>query len=601
MRDIFHKLTVLFDAHERRRAVQVFLLMLGTAILQMLGIFSVNPFVMVLSIPDVVQSNRYFAAVYDGLGFTDSGSFLFLVGLIMLGLFMASITFRALTSYAIARFSSMRLHTLSMRLLAVYLRQPYIFFLNRNTAGLGKLVLSEAAKVTKGVLLPLLHISADSLMVLAVIGLLVVIDPVIALVVAIGLGGAYAALYYLSRSYLSRIGKDRLQAEHRRFILANEALSGIKELQLLGRERAYLQRYREPSERYARNHAAFKLVSTMPRYGMEAITFGGVFGLVLFLVSREGGVIGALPLIVLYAMATSRLLPAFQQIYRNLSEIRFSYAGLESVYNDLTANEGHRLTKPGKVRIAEEERIGGSIRLDDVSFHYPGTERFVVRGLDLEIPAGSSAAFVGSTGAGKSTTVDLIMGLLEPSEGSVVIDGRRLDGRKLRAWQQNIGYVPQTIYLSDDTVRANIAFGIDPELVDEEAVRRAARIAHIDDFIADELPKGYDSFIGERGIRLSGGQRQRLAIARALYHDPKLLVFDEATSALDNSTEAAVMEALQELRGNRTVILIAHRLSTVKTCDQIFVLEQGRLVERGTWAELAESGQTFPQLAAINK
>jgi ABC-type multidrug transport system fused ATPase/permease subunit len=492
------------------------------------------------------------------------------------------------------------MHTLSMRLLAVYLHQPYVYFLNRNTAELGKLVLAEATKVTKGVILPLLHIFADGLVALAVLALIVVVDPVISLVVAIGLGGAYGGIYYLSRSYLSRIGKDRLHAESKRYVLANEALSGIKELQLMGRERAYLQRYREPSQRYAHNQAAFKLVSAMPRYGIEAIAFGGVLAVVLYLVNREGSLMDALPLIVLYAMATYKLLPAFQQIYQNASEIRFSYAGLESLYNDLTANEGRPRGKPGKPSEAREERIGGPIQLDNVSFRYPGSERYAAKGLSLEIPEGSSAAFVGRTGAGKSTTVDLIMGLLEPTSGRILIDGRRLDDRKLRAWQRNIGYVPQVIYLSDDTVTSNIAFGIAPEKIDQEAVKRAARIAHIHDFIS-ELPKNYDALIGDRGIRLSGGERQRLAIARALYHDPNLVVFDEATSALDNSTEAAVMEAIDELRGSRTVIMIAHRLSTVKACDRIFVLEHGRLVENGSWAELAERGQVFRQLASINQ
>ncbi len=592
---IFRMVSALLNAHERRRAVQVFGLMLLMAMIEAMGVASIMPFVAVLANPDIITSNSYLALVYDRLGFSDPDAFLILLAIIAIGLFLAGLASKALTLYALVRFSTMRLHSISNRLLRAYLGQPYSFFLGRNSADLSKSVLSEVGKVTNGVMMPLLRILSGSIVAVGILVLLLFIEPILSIAVTFILGGAFSVVYIVTRRLLHRIGKDRVNANEMRFVLANEALSGIKELRLMGRIEAYLQRFHQPSERYARHQATSRIISDLPQFGIQALAFGGALFSVLYLKADRGGLDEALPIISLYALAGYRLLPAFQLIFSNLTRLRFSIPALEALYNDLTRKEAN---VPFNDRRGEcfGERLNGVLRLQNVSFSYPEMDRSAVKHLNLDIPRGTSTAFVGSTGAGKSTVVDLILGLLTPTEGQLLVDDQLLEGASLRAWQDNIGYVPQATYLADDTIASNIAFGVPYSKTDTAAVEQAARAAQIHAFIVDDLPEGYETVVGERGVRLSGGQRQRLAIARALYHNPEIVVFDEATSALDNMTEAVVMEAIEALRGDKTVIIIAHRLSTIQQCDQIYVLQDGEVTAEGTYSELLESSTHFKKL-----
>lgn len=590
------KLRTLLTDSEFTRAKFVFILMLGMASLETLGVASIMPFVSVLANPEAVETNPYLTALYDYIGFSNTQTFLFFLGIVVLFLFVSTLVFKALTTYAIARFSFMRLHSISCRLLEAYLRQPYEFFLSRNTADLSKVVLSEVQQVTGSVLIPFLRILSGGVVAIAIVTLLLVVEPQLSLIVAITLGGAYSGIYLVTRKLLHRIGTDRLRANEQRFVLANEALSGVKELRLLGREDVYLERFKDPSERFARHQATNQVIGVLPHYGIQAIAFGGILIMMLYLLSQRGGIQAALPLVAVYAFAGYRLMPAFQEIFRNLTQLRFSLPALDALCDDLSGKESKALNRDGE-KTATPIKLTQSIRLEKVSYQYPGSKILALEDLTLTIFAGTSVAFVGSTGAGKTTAIDLILGLLEPAKGTIFIDDEPLHCKRLHSWQRNIGYVPQSIYLVDDTVTANIAFGVTWKDIDLEAVERAARAAHIHEFVVGQLQYGYDTIVGERGVRLSGGQRQRLAIARALYHDPDVVVFDEATSALDSSTEAAVMEAIEELHGQKTVLLIAHRLSTVRSCDQIHVLENGRRRASGSYSELMSSSKSFQHLA----
>lgn len=593
------KLNSLLSEKERHRAKLVFLLMVIMALMETIGVASIMPFVAVVANPQVIDSNSYLSLAFDIFEFSSKETFLLFLGSIVFILFISSLLFKAITTYAITRFSTMRQHTIACRLLSAYLRQPYEFFLRRNTADLGKSILSEVGQVTSGVLLPVLRILSGSIVTIALLSLLFYMEPIISLGVALLLGGSYALVYYFSRRLLKRIGEDRLLANRERFILASEALNGIKELKLLGRHQDYLSRFREPSERFSRHQANNKVISSLPKFAIQAIAFGGVLLLTLYLLARHGGLEGALPLIALYALAGNRLLPAFQEIFGNLAQLRFSLPVLDALYSDLAIKE--RRAKKVYTIPVKPINLNKCIRFDSVSFHYSGCENYVIENLNLTIPAGSTVGFVGSTGAGKSTTVDLLMGMLTPTSGRILVDGMAISPDNVRAWQDTIGYVPQTIFLTDDTVSSNIAFGVPVQEIDHETVVRSAKMAHIHDFITNELPDGYKTIVGERGIRLSGGQRQRLAIARAIYHNPDVVVFDEATSALDNATERDVMAAIEELHGQKTVILIAHRLTTVRRCDRIFVLHKGKLVDEGTYDSLMKESDGFRRLAmAIN-
>jgi ABC-type multidrug transport system fused ATPase/permease subunit len=371
-----------------------------------------------------------------------------------------------------------------------------------------------------------------------------------------------------------------------------ETFGSIKDVKVGGLEGLLLQRFDSPALRFARAQSFQSVAGQMPRFALEALAFGGLLLVVIYLMTRPGGLQQALPVLAVYAFGAYRLMPALQGFYTQLVSMRFAGPVLETLYQDLT-----QLVPEGSARLplerAEPLGLREHIRLDGVTYRYPKSERPAVRDLTLEIPVRSTVGFVGKTGCGKTTTVDILLGLLRPQQGQLLVDGKPITADNLRAWQASIGYVPQHIYLADASIRANIAFGIPPERVDQAGVERAARIANLHDFVTRELPQGYDTTVGERGVRLSGGQRQRVGIARALYHDPELLILDEATSALDNLTEQAVMEAVHNLGQRKTVVLIAHRLSTVRECDRVFMLEGGRLVASDTYEGLAETSLQF--------
>jgi len=336
-----------------------------------------------------------------------------------------------------------------------------------------------------------------------------------------------------------------------------------------------------------------QVIRQLQRFVLEAIAFGGMLLVVLYLMTQSSSFASALPIIALYAFAGYRLMPALQQIYGAVIQLRFAGAALDALHADLMSLQPAR-PSPSQDALP----FGQVIMLNKVQYRYPNAPRPALKNLTLAIPARATVGLVGATGSGKTTTVDLILGLLEPQEGTLEVDGKVIAEHNKRAWQRTIGYVPQQIYLADDTVAANIAFGLDAKDINYAAVERAARIANLHDFVLNELPQKYQTTVGERGVRLSGGQRQRIGIARALYHNPQVLILDEATSALDNLTEKAVMEAVHNLGHEITIILIAHRLSTVKACDQIFLLEKGELKAQGKFDELTAASERFRGMAA---
>lgn len=571
-------LTILTPS-ERRRGALVVALMLGAALIEVAGIASIAPFLAVLGNPEVVETNSYLARAYAALGFESPRAFLFALGLLALVVLVGTSVFRAGVTYAVTRYTSMRRHAIGRRLLEGHLRQPYAFFLQRNSVDLSKTIFSEVDQFIGSALRPLAELVTYGAVTVAIVVLLLIVDPVLALGVAALIGGFYGLVYGMARRWLDRIGRDRARANRERFKAAAEALGGIKELKLLGREAAYLRGFEAASRRLARHVANSAIVGALPRFLMEAIGFAAVLLLALYLIADSGDLGAVLPVLGLYVFAGYRLLPAAQRIYGAVTSLRFGAAAVDAVVADLNQLP----PAPAGAERGERLPIAHAIELRDVSFAYPGARDPVLRDVSLTLPANATVGFVGATGAGKSTLIDLILGLLEPSEGRVLVDGTPLGPETVRAWQRGIGYVPQHIFLADDTVARNIAFGVADGALDREAVERAARMAQLHDFITDELPHGYDTVIGERGVRLSGGQRQRLGIARALYHDPQLLVLDEATNALDQETEAAVMRAIEDLSGQKTILMIAHRLETLQRCDMVVRLEGGAVRDVGSY------------------
>lgn len=593
---LLRRLAQLVDRRDRIRVYLLLGLMIVTALINTFGVASVMPFLSVLSNPDVVHENRWLSWTYQTLGFQDTRGFVFFLGVAAFVVFMLGTALQAGSQWAITRFSHMQQYRLSERLMADYLRRPYSFYLGRNSSDLAKTVLEETRQVINGALLPALRLVQQGLLGVTVIVLLVVVQPWLALTAVVTLGSIYGAIYFSARRWLDRIGKIRVAANRQRFAAAAEAFAGAKEIRLLGRERTYLRRYQGPAHRFAKHQANVVVLSDLPRYAIEAVAFGGVILMVLYLMSAEGGVGAAMPLIGLYAMAARKVIPAYQGIFAAVARLRFATPAVDHLLGDLGDRPGS-LPLPSDASRPTPLKCEQSIQFHNITFTYTGAETPALHNLNLSFPAHKTVGIVGSSGAGKSTLVDLLLGLLTPEEGEILIDGTPLAHTNLRNWQATLGYVPQHIFLADDSVAANIALGVPTHDIDMSKVKEAAELANLHSFVTQELPLGYDTQIGERGVRLSGGQRQRIGIARALYRDPSVLVFDEATSALDNETEQMVMDAVYNLTGDKTVILIAHRLSTVKPCERIFVMDAGCLVANGTWDELLRHSIHFQRLA----
>lgn len=583
------------SVRDRVDAGRLLLVILVSAVVDVLGVASILPFMAIAAKPEVVQSNPWIFAFYSWGGFGSVNGFLFVVGVVFFLMLVVANVLSALTAWQMYRFAFSLEHRLSERLLASYLSRQYDFFLGANSSIMTKNILSEPVAVVGGIVVPGLQLLARSAVVLLVLGLLMAVDVVLALSVAVVLGTAYGATYLMIRKKLLANGQLSNLAHAQNYKAASEALNGFKEIRIRGREESFLARFSRSSSDNANYKVIGFTLSQLPRYAIETIAFGGMLLILVYLIGVKRDLTNALPLIALYALAGYRLLPAFQQIFHSFSQIRYNYPSLLVLQTELASSSPPPSPASDALRL-QTMPIDRTIEVDQVGFTYPGADFPVLNGVSLCIETNTSVALVGPTGSGKTTLLDIILGLLVPNNGAIRIDGKPLNADQLRRWQMSIGYVPQQIYLTDDTIARNIAFGCSDEELEIEAVVEAAKAANLHGFIANELPDGYHTLVGERGIRLSGGQRQRIGIARALYHRPRVLVMDEATSALDGITEKAVIDAIQTLSHKLTIIMVAHRLSTVKDCDVIYLLEDGRVAFQGDFAELTAGSQVFRRM-----
>jgi len=599
MVEAFRKLGDMLSPRERRRFYLLFTMMMISAVVETITISAMFPFLAIVARPSVVETNATLAGIYDFLGFSSIDAFLVFAGLGVFVVVVFGLLFATLTQYAIYRFAAMRAASLGRRLLEGYLRQPYAWFLNQHSANMGASILTEVNEVINNCMLPAMKLIAQATVAFFLIVLLVAAQPVAAAGAAVLVGGAYALIYVAARKRLSRMGGQRKEAWHAQYKVLGEAIGGVKDVKLLGLEDVFISRFARPAVRGAEAAAMVGIAGELPRNALRAVTFGAILLFVLVMLMRGDSLADMLPILGLYAFAGLRLLPALQGIYFSLTQMRFARPALDKLHADIMEHLPPAGEAPAGAAPAAQIRLRDRLELVDVRYAYPNAERGALFGLSLSIPARTTVGVVGGTGAGKTTMVDVLLGLLRPQSGALAVDGVELGEADVRGWQKSVGYVPQQIFLTDDTVIANVAFGIEPRKVDMAAVERAARIAELHDFVTRELPQGYETMLGERGVRLSGGQRQRIGIARALYHDPDVLVLDEATSALDNLTEKAVMDAVHNLGKQKTIVMIAHRLSTVRDCDVIFLLEKGRVVAQGAYDDLVESNDEFRKLVSV--
>jgi len=597
--NIYIKLISLLSAREKTRGVIVLILAIIMALFEVAGVASVLPFLSVLANPSLIESNEFLNFLYTFSGISTVENFLFFLGFGAVVIIITAAVVRTLGQYALTRFAQMRRHSLASKLLTHYLSQPYSFFLNRHSSDLSKIILSEVDQVINGVFQPSAIMVGQIFTLFALMSFIFVVDPLVALVASLTLASVYGLIFYSIQAFLKGIGETQINANKQRFEAVGEALGGIKDIKLLGREEYYIKKFDEPSIRMAKTISMSQVAGQIPKFTIEAIAFGGILLLSLVLLYRYGGheqnALGqVLPLLGLYAFAGYRLIPSVQLVYFAMTQVQFLTSAIDNIYNDLKDFDSQDINyKASKISKLD---FNSKIELKSLSYSYPKSEGLSLNNINLEIEHGSSIGIIGSTGAGKSTLADIMLGLLTPDLGEILIDGTRLNSKNLSQWQSNVGYVPQDIFLVDSSIKENIAMGLSADEIDESRIEECIELSQLTSFIKNDLPEGSSTMVGERGVRLSGGQKQRIGIARALYNDPKFILFDEATSALDNITEQYVMASLEQLSTVKTLLIIAHRITTLKFCDKIILLENGKIMDSGNYDKLFATNELFRQM-----
>ena len=599
MKNNYLKILAILSKHDRRQLYLLFLIMLAMGGLEFIGIGAIMPFMAAVSDMDGMLEQEQLRYLYDLFGFASKESFVIFLGSTVLTLLIVRNIFFALSSWLVSRFSFMWRHHLSERLLFKYLMQPYAFFLSNNTLDLKRNATGEITRLVDGVIVPGIQLLTKIIIALFIVVLLVIVNPYVAFLIAVTFGGGYAVLYGLTFRTMNRLSRQAHATRRAQFKLVGEVFEGIKELKLSGTERDFIENYSTISHKNARIEIASRTISQLPRYGIETLAVSIIMLFVLYLVATGGDVSSWMPILAVYVLAGYRLLPALQEIFSGLTTIRYNLVTLDYLYRDFTVLEAVNPNQSDMLDARAGFHQFRTIRFNDLSFRYPQGGDYAIREMNLVIDRNTTVGLVGPTGSGKTTVVDTILGLLRPVSGELAVNDIVVTQDNVRGWQQCIGYVPQHIYLFDDTIAKNIAFGVAHEDIDRVALERATRIASLHDYIVNELPDGYDTIVGQRGLRLSGGQQQRIGIARALYHKPEILVLDEATNALDSVTEHVVIDAIRTMSHKLTIIMIAHRLNTVKNCDVIHYIDKGRIVSSGTYSELSNSCGHFQKMVKV--
>jgi ABC-type bacteriocin/lantibiotic exporter with double-glycine peptidase domain len=594
----FKKLWAILQPKERRGMVLLLFMIIVLGFIEIVGVGSMLPFLSVAATPDVIETNKTLSSIRDVLGIQDRKTFLVILGIGAASLIVVQNLFHILVMIVKSRYGHRVGINLSWRLLGNYLAKPYVFFLNENSSILSRNVLGEAQQVVSGYITPLLEIITDIVIGGSIVAFLVAVQPTAAIVSALAISLVYGGIYFIVKGRLVRLGQKRLDANKLRFKAVAESLTGIKDVKLLGKEHFFLDRYVRPSKKLTSATIKIEVIGKIPNYILNTIIFGGVILIITILLVTADDFANYIPLIGVYGMAATKLLPRFKELFANVSKLRAYQSTVELMLENLQGEEHVKLLDKSYLDVTPLP-FTSEIELRHVTFSYPLSDSEVIGDQSIRIRRNSTVGLVGATGCGKTTLVDIILGLLRPQSGDLLVDGTPVTEANLREWQANLGYVPQAIYLSDDSVTANIAFGVPEKRIDHEAVRKAAEVANLARFIETELPEQYATSVKERGLRLSGGQKQRLGIARALYSDPSVLVLDEATSALDGVTEGVIMEAIDRLGGKKTIVIIAHRLTTLINADVIYMMDKGLIVDQGTYQELMQRNEQFKKMARI--
>jgi ABC-type multidrug transport system fused ATPase/permease subunit len=584
----------LYCSPQRRRDLFVLIaLMLAGAVAELATIGSLLPFLSLLAGVEQPAGLPSAATLLTALGATTPREQVWLAASLFTAIALVAAAIRVALNWSTQRFTARLAIELSVDVQRRILAQPYPYHLTHNSSQ-ALAAMDQVESLVVHVVLQLIYAFAAALISLAIIAALIYVQPLTALIAAAAFSLIYLAVLASTQAPLSRNSRLIAKTYEERVAVVQESIGAIRDVIIDGAQQVYLRSYARVAERYSGATAMTSFIAAAPRFLVEAAGMAVIAIVAVLIANREGGLAAALPLLGAVALGAQRMLPLLQQVYHGWASVSGHRSSVTEVLKLLRLQDS---IEPAAAAFADPLPLRDRISVRQVSFAYPGSRSTVLEDVSLEIPAGSVVGIIGATGSGKSTLADLVMGLIEPNAGEIAVDGVRLKGAERVRWHRSIAHVPQSVFLGDTTIARNIAFGVEPEAIDQERVRAAAQSAQLSDFVSS-LPSGYDTTVGERGIRLSGGQRQRLGIARAIYKQAPVLVLDEATSALDEVTQAAVVDSLASLsHEGRTIIIVAHRLSTLDRCDLLVRLEGGRVATVRSEADARRAGKRVPRLS----
>jgi len=596
LKNLFHLLST---SQKNRLILLQFLVILNSAF-EVISIAAVGAFMSLVGSFNQIEINPLYIEASNIINISSPSSFLLLAAVFTLAILVITAIISLFTLWRLSIFGALVGADLSNRLYYFYMQKDWIFHSSNNSSNLKNRIANESLRVSNGVINHVMLMNSKIVMSIIMSIALMIYNIYVAMSAAIIFSIAYFFLYKTARARLIRNGSVTSAAQALRLKLMSEGFGGIKDVLLLGRQALFNKSFFKASNNFARAAGSSQVLSMGPRYIMELVAFSSVILLVIFLLLNYQGDIGKiLPVITIYALAGFKLLPAFQQIYYSLTTIRVNIHAFHLLQEDLEISDAdyhaNQFTQNFDDNVDNVIDFKKNIVLQNIKFKYPSVYSNALNNINLEIPANHVIGIVGSSGSGKSTLIDILLGLIPPDEGKILIDGNEINSHNIKHWQNLIGFVPQSIFLADSTIKENIAFGLPEDEIDNEKVANAIDMSHLREFV-DSLENGINTVVGERGVQLSGGQRQRIGIARALYQNASVLILDEATSSLDGISEMLIMNAINDFFGKKTIVIIAHRLSTIKNCNTIYILENGKILDSGTYDQLKEKNQFFKKM-----
>lgn len=575
---MLNKLRYIFSHKEKVQLLGILAVVIIGSFMELLGVSVFMPFIQILLDPTSIQTNELLNYFYTKFGFTTVEGYLSAIAIMICFVYLFKNIYLTYMQNAMLSFSYKTRMGLATRLLTTYMSQPYTFHLGKNIAELQRNLQYDTNQFMQ-LVNSTLQLLAECAVIVCLGIYLFDTSHSITVVIMVLLGICVGLFFVISKKVSTRLGRENEKNNAKLYQWINQSLGGIKEVKVLNREEFFVNSYRKVYKKVIKGAKNNEILAAVPKYIVETVCMiGMLIAIIIKMYYGRNDFQAFVVQLSAFAVAAFRLLPSVGKVNAYINSIMYSKSSLDLIYRDLKEIEGCQIIDFKEENKVEKWSLKDKIELQDIAYHYPDSDKLVLSNISFSINRGETIALIGSSGAGKTTLADILLGLLQPIKGTILVDGRNIYDN-MDAWHRMLGYIPQTIYLSDDTIRNNIAFGIKAEDIDDAAIDEALKKAQLYDFV-QTLDKGLDTFVGDRGVRLSGGQRQRIGIARALYYNPEILILDEATSALDNETETAVMEAIESLKGVKTMVLIAHRLTTLKNADVIYEVTEGSVVKR---------------------